>query len=47
MLFDLEQDMSERHDLNYQRHDLVLEFRKLVAQWEAELARTPPSLVVK
>ena len=47
MLFDLEKDMSERHDLNYQRRDLVLEFRKLVAQWEAELARTPPSFVVK
>jgi len=47
MLFDLEQDISERHDLNYQRRDLVLEFRKLVAQWEAELARTPPSFVVK
>ena len=47
MLFDLEKDISERHDLNYQRRDLVLEFRKLVAQWEAELARTPPSFVVK
>jgi hypothetical protein len=47
MLFDLEKDISERHDLNYQRRDLVLEFRKLVAQWEAELARTSPSFVVK
>jgi len=47
MLFDLEKDMSERHDLTYQRRDLVLELRKLVAQWEAELARTAPPFVVK
>lgn len=47
MLFDLEKDMSERHDLAYQQRDVVLELRNLVAQWEAELARTPPPFVVK
>jgi len=47
MLFDLEKDMSERHDLTYQRRDLVLELRTLMTQWEAELARTPPPFVVK
>jgi arylsulfatase A-like enzyme len=46
-LFDLEKDMAERHDLAYQRRDVVLELRSLVAQWEAELARTPPPFVVK
>ena len=39
--------MSERHDLAYQERGVVLELRKLVAQWEAELARTPPAFVIK
>ena len=47
LLFDLEKDMAERHDLTYQQRDVVLELRGLVAQWEAELARTPPPFVVK
>ena len=47
LLFDLDKDMAERHDLAYQQRDVVLELRNLVTQWEAELARTPPPFVVK
>ena len=47
LLFDLDKDMAERHDLAYQRRDVLLELKKLVTQWEAELARTPPPFVVK
>jgi hypothetical protein len=47
ILFDLDSDMAERHDLGYQHRDVVLALRKLMAKWEAELARTPPPFVVK
>jgi arylsulfatase A-like enzyme len=47
LLFDLDSDMAERHDLAYQHRDVVLELRKLMTEWEAELARTPPPFVVK
>jgi arylsulfatase A len=47
LLFDLDKDMAERHDLAYQQRDVVLELKKLLTQWEAELARTPPPFVVK
>jgi len=47
LLFDLDRDMAERHDLGYQHRDVVLELRKRMTEWEAELARTPPPVVVK
>jgi arylsulfatase A-like enzyme len=47
LLFDLDRDMAERHDLAYQQRNVVLELRKLMTEWEAELARTPPPFVVK
>ena len=47
LLFDLDRDMAERHDLGYQHRNIVLELRKLMTEWETELARTPPPVVVK
>ena len=47
LLFDLDKDMAERHDLAYQQRNVVLELRKLMTEWEAALARTPPPFVVK
>ncbi len=47
MLFDLAADPSERHDLAYERRELLLEMRALVAQWEADIDRVPPPFVVK
>lgn len=34
LLFDLETDAGERHDLAGQRPDLVLKLRALLADWE-------------
>jgi arylsulfatase A-like enzyme len=47
MLFDLEQDIAERTDLAYRHPDVVVRLKKLLAGWEAEMARTPPPFVVR
>jgi arylsulfatase A len=47
MLFDLEKDISERRDLGYRHPDVVRKLKKLLADWEADLARTPPDFVVR
>ena len=47
MLFDLEKDVSERTDLAYRRPDVLAKLKKLLADWEADLARNPPPFVVR
>ena len=47
MLFNLEQDIAERTDLAYRHPDVVARLKTLLADWEAELARTPPPFVVR
>jgi arylsulfatase A-like enzyme len=47
MLIDLEKDPGERRDLAYRNPDVLARMKKLLADWEAEVARTPPAFVVR
>lgn len=47
LLFDVSGDPSERHDVGYQHRALAIELRGLIGAWEKELAKNPPSVVVK
>jgi arylsulfatase A-like enzyme len=47
MLFDLEKDIGERKDLAYRHPETLARLKKLLADWEADLARNPPPFVVK
>ena len=46
-LFDLSADVGERHDLSYQRPEKAEELRRLLAEWEAEMAKENPAFTVK
>jgi arylsulfatase A len=46
-LYDLERDPGERVDLGYQMQALVVELKKDLAEWEADIAKAPPRTVVK
>ena len=47
MLFDLEKDISERQDLAYRQPEVLARLKRLLHNWEADLARDPPSFVVR
>jgi arylsulfatase A-like enzyme len=47
LLFDLENDPGERKDLSYQHPDKVVERKRLLTQWEEEMARAKPAFIVK
>jgi arylsulfatase A-like enzyme len=47
LLFDLDHDIGERRNLAYQNPQVVGRMRQLLADWEADLARTPPAFMVK
>lgn len=47
MLFDLDKDVSERHDLAYKHPEVLARLKRLLADWEADLARNPPPFVVR
>jgi arylsulfatase A-like enzyme len=47
MLFDLDTDVSERHDIAPEQPKVLAELRQSVAAWEKDLARNPPPFVVK
>ena len=47
LLFNLEEDVSERRDLGFRNPGVAAELRAALASWEQELARTPPPFVVK
>jgi len=42
-LFDLEQDVSERQDQSVTHIPMLVEFRKLVADWEASVDAGKPA----
>jgi arylsulfatase A-like enzyme len=46
MLFDLEQDIGERRDLAYRKPETLAKLKRLLADWEADLARHPPAFLV-
>jgi hypothetical protein len=47
LLFDVSADPAERHEVGYQHRALAIELRGLIAEWEKELAKNPPAVVVK
>jgi len=47
LLFDLETDPGERTDLGYRHPEKLRELEALLAAWEAELAKSPPSVLVR
>ncbi len=47
MLFDLDKDISERTDLAYRQPEVLARLKRLLADWETEMARTPPPFVVR
>jgi hypothetical protein len=47
MLFDLANDVGERHDLGYRFPDILKKLEKLHAEWETEVDRDVPDYVVK
>ena len=46
-LFDLATDIGERHDLSYLHPETADELRRLLAEWEAEMAKEKPAFTVK
>ena len=47
MLFDLENDISERFDVGFRNPEKLHELEALLAAWEAELAKNPPPVRVQ
>ncbi|MCI0460561.1 MAG: sulfatase [Gemmataceae bacterium] len=47
MLFDLQEDISERRNLGYRHPEIVERLRRLHAEWAADVDRNPPPMRVK
>jgi arylsulfatase A-like enzyme len=47
LLFNLKEDMGERHELYYRHQEVAAELRGLLEQWEKDMDRTPPMFSVK
>lgn len=47
MLFDLDKDVGQRHNLNYRHPDVVERLRKAMDAWEAEMDREPREFWVR
>ncbi len=47
MLFDLKEDIGERRDLAYRQPETLTKLKRLLADWEADLARHPPVFFVR
>ncbi len=47
LLFDLERDASERHDLGYENQNVLKHLRGLLAEWDAEMNRSKPPFLVR
>lgn len=47
LLFDLENDPGERFNLGYQHPDVMAKMRQRLVDWEADVARDQPTLVIK
>ncbi len=46
MLFNLENDVGERQDLGYRHPEILIDLERRLAEWEAELAKSPPPMLV-
>ncbi|MFN4259348.1 MAG: sulfatase [Gemmataceae bacterium] len=47
LLFHLQEDIGERHNLGYQHPAIKDKLKKMLADWEADVDRQPPAFVVK
>jgi arylsulfatase A-like enzyme len=47
LLFDLEEDISERVNMVYQHPELVHELKQRLADWEAEMDREPKTFTIR
>lgn len=47
MLFDLSTDISERQDLAYRQPAIVVDLKRRLAEWEADVGKNPPAFVVR
>jgi len=47
MLFDLENDIGERHDLAYQHPEIVADLKARLKAWEDEMAKEPTKILIK
>ena len=47
MLFDLENDISERRDLAYQHPEILAVLKARLKAWEEEMAKEPTQFLVK
>ncbi len=47
LLFDLSNDISERTNLAYRHPEVVAQLRKLLADWEGDLAQHQPKMLLK
>lgn len=47
LLFNLEDDASERRNLAFRHPEIVARLRQALQDWEADLARQPPAFMVK
>ena len=47
LLFDLEKDAGERHDVGYRNQDVLKQMRDLLRAWEADVDSTKPPFSVK
>jgi hypothetical protein len=47
LLFDVVSDIGERHDLSYEHPEVVVEIKRRLAAWEAELAQERPEYLVR
>lgn len=47
LLFDLEADISEHHNLCFQHHDIVDDLKRRLQEWEAEMDAEPKTFLVR
>ena len=47
LLFDLDQDVAQRHNLNYRHPEVVARLRNSLAAWEAEMDKSEREFLVK
>jgi hypothetical protein len=47
MLFNLQEDISERRDLSFRRPEILADLKARLKAWEEEMGRFPTTFVVR